>query len=337
MPLIAFFAATLLPVCGTAADAVEQKSGFDSDSCLSCHEEIIDMETVHEPASDEAECTVCHEPSGKKDHSFDSAYEGADLCFQCHSPEDFEGESLHTPAMDGDCLACHTPHSSDNEALLSAPLADLCFNCHEPSGDDSRIGGGSAGRKNGDIETRRFTHEPFSNGDCMECHFPHAGENSRLLTHSYPGQLYFPYGEDAYEICFKCHPDIKDSLTEPGDASGTEFRNGDLNLHFVHVNKKKGRSCRICHQHHESTNRQLIRQTLPFGKKLLDMGYVQTKTGGTCSAPCHFKVTYDRSNSAANPMASISKVDTFFSDPHLSIDVANIFKTGRLNVYEFIE
>ena len=47
----------------------------------------------------------------------------------------------------------------------------------------------------------------------------------------------------------------------------TSFRDGDVNLHYLHVNKaKRGRTCRACHSTHASKHNVIIRDSVPFGR-----------------------------------------------------------------------
>jgi predicted CXXCH cytochrome family protein len=65
----------------------------------------------------------------------------------------------------------------------------------------------------------------------------------------------------------------------------------------VHVNQRKGRTCRACHEVHASKRPFHIRDALPFGDAgwMLKINYKQTTDGGTCSPGCHETRTYDRS------------------------------------------
>ena len=77
----------------------------------------------------------------------------------------------------------------------------------------------------------------------------------------------------------------------------TDFRTGDLNLHYVHVNrKKKGRSCRACHETHAASKEKQIRDSVPFGPGgwELPIGFEKTNSGGSCAPGCHRPYAYDR-------------------------------------------
>ena len=80
----------------------------------------------------------------------------------------------------------------------------------------------------------------------------------------------------------------------------TDFRNGKLNLHFVHVNREKGRSCKACHEVHAGNQEKHIAFEVPYGKSnwMLPIKYTKTETGGTCVVGCHKEKPYDRVNPA---------------------------------------
>ena len=77
----------------------------------------------------------------------------------------------------------------------------------------------------------------------------------------------------------------------------TDFRNGDRNLHHVHVNReRKGRTCRACHETHASSRDKHIRDSVPFGEGgwELPIGFERRANGGSCAPGCHTPYAYDR-------------------------------------------
>jgi predicted CXXCH cytochrome family protein len=259
--------------------------------CFSCHDEdIVKGKFVHPPV-EEGECTSCHNP-----HQSDYVYQLIDaipgLCYGCHDEEDFSGTTPHGPVTEGECLECHKPHSSDHPSLLELPQPGLCLECHSDEISDPE--GKTLPSAKEPYDKDMNLHEPFAGGVCTECHFPHPSDTFRLLLNDYPPQFYASYSDKAYTFCLYCHDDFESALSEPRTLIVTNFRNGDLNLHYRHVNSDKGRSCRACHHHHGSKNQKLIRQNFTFGKRNLKMRYKKTETGGTCSPPCHVPLQYDR-------------------------------------------
>ena len=105
----------------------------------------------------------------------------------------------------------------------------------------------------------------------------------------------------------RCNGNSKIVLAESSTSTG--FRNGDVNLHFVHVNKEKGRSCRACHHEHASNQAKHIRDSVPFGRWTMKTEFTKTETGGGCMTGCHLPYKYDRTTPVENkaPAAAAKK------------------------------
>ena len=97
-------------------------------------------------------------------------------------------------------------------------------------------------------------------------------------------------------MCFGCHN--KEVATKEFTETLTDFRNGKLNLHFLHVNREKGRSCKACHEVHAGSQEKHIAKDVPYGKSnwMLPINYTKTETGGSCVVGCHKVKPYDRKN-----------------------------------------
>ncbi|KKK92157.1 hypothetical protein LCGC14_2705730, partial [marine sediment metagenome] len=118
-------------------------------------------------------------------------------------------------------------------------------------------------------------------------------EHFRLLKEEYPPQFYAPFAEENYELCFTCHQ--KTLVLSKKTSNLTDFRNGNRNLHFLHVNKeRRGRTCRSCHQTHASNLPKHIRASVPYGRWDLPIQFEKTETGGSCRPGCHAAKPYDR-------------------------------------------
>jgi predicted CXXCH cytochrome family protein len=178
-----------------------------------------------------------------------------------------------------DCGVCHTPHASDYPQQLRYPAGEICYSCHE------------------EVRTRiresAYVHDPVRRDECYACHESHASDYGNVLKKRFPENFYVPYSEGKYAVCFDCHSSglAADRLT----TDQTGFRNGDQNLHFLHVNREKGRSCRVCHEVHAGDQAMQIRREVLFGKAwLLPLTFVQKEDGGTCLPGCHRQKEYNR-------------------------------------------
>jgi predicted CXXCH cytochrome family protein len=268
------------------------------DLCLNCHQtvgaELNAMHNLHEPLL--GDCRACHDP-----HATD--VEGIlhddpqTLCTACHTDiAQTIGEATTQHAAvttEQTCLNCHAPHASNEEAMLLDTAMSLCFDCHDTEIElpDGRV----LANMQEVISNRASLHGPVAQGDCTACHDIHGGGHERLLTQEYPSSIYYPYTDNAYALCFTCH-DRQLVLTETSDAV-TGFRNGEQNLHYVHVYKDgRGRSCRVCHDSHASDLSHHLRESIPYGPSgwELPIGFTPTQTGGSCNNGCHKPWGYDR-------------------------------------------
>ncbi|MFC1781938.1 hypothetical protein ACFLZ8_06730, partial [Planctomycetota bacterium] len=118
------------------------------------------------------------------------------------------------------------------------------------------------------------------------------------------------------ELCFGCHEKtlVQTSTTE----DLTDFRNGNQNMHFLHVNKEsRGRTCRACHQTHASNQLKHIRESVPYGGWDLPINFSKTDTGGLCRPGCHMPKAYDRQTPvdyAFKPVSSVQQVSSARED-----------------------
>lgn len=251
--------------------------------CYNCHkekEELMNKKHPHAPAA--ASCTNCHNP-----HSNTANYmlplKTPDLCFKCHQEIESHKESTyqHPPFAEGKCSACHNVHASDYPRLFPQKQETLCLSCHTEMNDY--------------ISQQTHKHGPVKEGDCNACHDPHGSENTHILRKYFPPEFYKSYATENYALCFECHN--KDIALEPETKTLTNFRNGEKNLHYVHVNKDvKGRSCKACHQVHASSQEKHIRTSVPFGKINweLPITYTKYEDGGRCEVGCHAPKEYHR-------------------------------------------
>ncbi|HUU46165.1 MAG TPA: cytochrome c3 family protein [Acidobacteriota bacterium] len=252
--------------------------------CFNCHQEqrgLLEQRHVHPPVADD--CTNCHEV-----HASAAGYllpsDQPQLCYGCH--EDIAAyanvTNRHEPVANGQCDNCHDVHASENPKLFPVPQTELCFSCHTDL--EEYVG------------RQTYLHGPVKQGDCNACHDPHGSNYHRILIQYFPPEFYTPYAEENYALCFECHN--RQVALDEHTATLTNFRDGDRNLHFVHVNKQeKGRSCRACHQVHASTQEKHVRTSVPFGKIDWELPVTFTKkgNGGNCVVGCHAPFDYNPS------------------------------------------
>jgi predicted CXXCH cytochrome family protein len=224
----------------------------------------------------EMDCGSCHKERKGGLHPGGGKMDKDGMCTACHTT----GEGLahpHAPVAAGDCAACHDPHR-ETVNLLPADEADLCLSCHA----DLKLVMGEG-------------HGPIREGGCRPCHQAHGSPHGRLLVKPFPAELFVSYHAEAYALCFSCH---NRNLLRFADTSfATGFRDGERNLHFLHVNKdKRGRNCKLCHAIHAATQPKMMAETVAFGNWALPLNFRKTETGGSCSPGCHGETAYDRNS-----------------------------------------
>ncbi len=254
-----------------------------NDVCFECHQEKADdlkKRYVHAPV--EAACTDCHDAHSAPGIS-QLKEDPPGLCWGCHSDleKQVAGSTVpHPPVQKGKCGECHEFHASNQPKLMKDEMVAVCTSCHVEMGEH--------------LAESPNKHGPVIDNDCPACHTPHGGKFPTLLVKYFPPAFYNPYQEGLYALCFECHnADIaRDSQT----TTLTDFRNGSRNLHYLHVNRRKGRSCKACHDIHASDQAKHIRRSVPFGDLYeYPINYTKTADGGSCVVGCHKPKKYSRS------------------------------------------
>jgi len=261
--------------------------------CRSCHKEIrkaLKLDHVHPPFKNE--CLSCHKGHSSKEAHL-SDLKTKDLCISCHEDmhNTIQNASLVHQAINVDksCLNCHSPHSSTEEKILLADSKTLCLDCH----NKEMTGESGTTRNIAEMLTEGNTiHGAIETEGCSFCHEAHASDRHTLLTSPFPAERYAPAETDNFELCFRCHD--KELFAESLTTTATNFRNGDQNLHYVHINGIKGRNCNLCHNVHGASNDHLIDEKVEFGNWEMPVNYVQHKDGGSCAPGCHEERRYER-------------------------------------------
>lgn len=263
--------------------------------CLSCHTDMTKSlqaePVVHKPVQS-GNCTLCHTPHG-------GAFKGllkkkmTDLCIECHPGVGKRIAGLkypHKPLLTEDgCSMCHSPHTAKGKGLLQGEEKGVCLGCH--ARDD--LGKPPLANMKKALEGKKYLHGPLLKGQCKGCHDPHGSNYFRMLTGNYPAEFYVPYKEGIYDFCLKCHD--KNLLRYAETTVYTRFRNGNRNLHYVHVVNRKGRTCRVCHEPHAGNEVKLIsKEGAKFGVWKVPINFTISQSGGSCAPGCHRAFKYDR-------------------------------------------
>jgi len=271
--------------------------------CQSCHQEMQQqfaaMPFKHQPVSEG--CMQCHDPHAS-DHPMMTRLAPGALCTaSCHADVKQAVEQAkfgHSAVtQDAGCTNCHTAHGSELAALMQSRPVELCLNCHaEPvQTPDGRSVEAVTEITREDL----VKHGPVRDGSCGGCHNVHGSDVSRLLVDPYPETFYESFDAAKYSLCFECHN--RQMVLEPTTTQLTNFRDGQTNLHHLHVNKtKRGRTCRACHKTHASPNELHVRESVPYGNWALPINFTKTEQGGSCASGCHQELAYNRVD-PANP------------------------------------
>ncbi|MFC2136897.1 cytochrome c3 family protein [Bacteroidota bacterium] len=261
-----------------------------SELCIKCHEnekELLSLKNAHPPFMDD--CSVCH-----KTHSSKEKYllteKTPDLCYYCH--EDPGNKSnVHQPVRKGECTKCHSPHASNERKYLIYKGNDICFGCHNRTilSEDQTISYSNIKKL---LDNSEYIHAPLEIEGCSVCHNPHSSENQSLLTQKFPVGLYAVADAKNFALCFECHDSAL--LTSGLTSNITGFRNGQENLHYLHIKGSKGRNCINCHNIHGSMNQHLIKETTLFGNWETPIKYNKLENGGSCAPGCHTEFVYIR-------------------------------------------
>jgi predicted CXXCH cytochrome family protein len=288
--------------------------------CVTCHADTAKPgEGVHMHKALDQGCVSCHDAHAS-DHKFQLVESSPKLCLSCHG-EQFnkmtDGAKVIHGAIteEGGCTACHEPHASKLAALQRTTEPESCLKCHDkPTKDQDGV---VLANMSSLLNNNPNKHGPIRDGHCSVCHDPHASKNFRLLPAEYPGTFYAPFSMDLYKLCFQCH--TSDMVTKANGQGVTQFRDGSRNLHALHVNQTKGRTCRACHEVHASNRDSHVRESVPFGSSnwMLEINYTNTETGGSCAPGCHAPKEYKR------PSATLLPPRTTMPAPEPTVAPAN--------------
>ncbi|MCK4798916.1 MAG: hypothetical protein KAT05_16190 [Spirochaetes bacterium] len=263
------------------------------DLCFFCHdmkEQELVVESIH--AVFDEDCLNCHLP-----HSAPFTpllhTDVPLLCFDCHEiVESTVGNknNVHGPFKnEGKCFRCHTPHTSHHEYLLKKREQELCFECHN---QEFKTETGVVKNIADIVNNANCIHGPITTEGCRACHQAHIPDNYFLLTAEFSQSSYVNGDVNSFAHCFDCHNPLL--LETEKTLTATNFRNGDVNLHYLHSKRKKGRNCTTCHDIHGSYAEHLVAEEVSFGKWPMPINYEKRENGGTCLPGCHQEYPYSR-------------------------------------------
>ena len=304
--------------------------------CNECHKPVLTRKYAHKPVA-QGECLSCHRSHGSKAKMLLDA-SGSKLCLQqCHEkmrPVTLGGKQQKAHLTSEDCTKCHRSHDSNYPSLLARSPGELCLDgCHKEIKEnvvwsqfkhdamtkglaciechrahDNRFGRllrkpamdlcfTCHDKLQNQIEAAKFKHRPVTDKSCGSCHVPHGSNYGKLLFAYYTSDTSSAYDPSKYAFCFSCHSEK--AVGERYTDMNTDFRNGRLNLHYLHVSKEGGgRTCRACHGDHAGNQPRLIRDEAQFGSWTVPLQFKKSDTGGSCITGCHGEYTYDRVNPA---------------------------------------
>lgn len=157
------------------------------------------------------------------------------------------------------------------------------------------------------VETKRWGrrdgHQSLGDATCISCHDIEDNEQPPFFRYLYENTSRIHKGGlESFELCWTCHDRHMAAMEYSADS--TAFRDGEKNLHFLHVVTAEKRSsaisrygitCSGCHSMHRPEYPHLIRC---FTDRLAcewSSPYEHTLTGGSC-AYCHRSIGYDRNS-----------------------------------------
>jgi predicted CXXCH cytochrome family protein len=143
----------------------EAITGKDRAFCMGCHPEVGPRPAFSHKPYAVRQCRECHESHGSQIRPL-MKRDINGLCCYCHRDVAARLENcrfIHGAVDEESCVdTCHDPHESDNPSLLRKEADDLCLDCHDTPAAGS-------------------PHPLFSEGGCVGCHYPHAGNMPGLL------------------------------------------------------------------------------------------------------------------------------------------------------------
>lgn len=255
-----------------------------NNACALCHSEFIkkikSRPHIHS-AIEKNSCVACHSPHASNFPKMLKYDKKIELCLSCHQSFKIQNHHNFSNFKNG-CLTCHSDHSSEQEKLLNVKKEDLCFTCHTSL--------------KWQVLPKSNWHTPVKKGQCIACHDQHGSEKKALLRLDFVQKSYTKNLESDMALCLSCHHIKTDQ---------TQFRNGERNLHQLHVFQSKKtfdqeKSCALCHEVHASSNLHLIKDSFEVFDFKMPIKFNPRPDGGSCATTCHKEFEYQRTRPYQN-------------------------------------
>jgi len=141
---------------------------------------------------------------------------------------------VHSPYEDGECGDCHSVSTSVSfrpafsgekstasyndrtGARLIAPREKICYECHDDMTPEELASVG------------KYLHSPAEEGECLECHNPHASPFPNMLRK----------GDPVEKLCFQCH-DLEDIVDIKPHDQRTPQMQRCITCHDPHVSQRE--------------------------------------------------------------------------------------------------
>ncbi|MDY0341112.1 MAG: cytochrome c3 family protein [Coriobacteriia bacterium] len=187
--LVLFAMTTAMQVLSLRSEDEVVRGITDNLECLQCHVELIpefDRDVVHNPFMAE-QCTTCHTPHGQLETEtvFDGAVQGWNRArtlvewIPVKLVLDIFDRDGEQSVEDGAVKSVTETQIKGETSELVLPGNELCMMCHGDMGS---------------LINSAYPHAPFANGNCIDCHDPHASDFSSMLTMT------------VEDLCITCHP-----------------------------------------------------------------------------------------------------------------------------------
>jgi predicted CXXCH cytochrome family protein len=273
------------------------RGGNVNNHCRSCHADVgaAMADATHSHADVEGSCLACHAAHASEHKKLLSA-PPRERCIACHQDVGTtvtDAVVSHDAVLKGDqCISCHAPHAADNAMMLKSDQSPVCLGCHNKP--VKAADGRTIPEMASVIAGAPLVHGPVAAGNCAACHSVHGGSHSRLLKQVDPNTLTGGFDLRNYALCGACHDQ---SLAVADAAAATQFRDGDTNLHWEHLQgSERSQGCNSCHAVHSSQGPRLIAETIAFEGSDWNMpiGFIMTPEGGSCAPGCHEPLSYSR-------------------------------------------